>query len=235
MLDTRISYPDKYKSALKGYYNDIFGPFAAYVRAGLGKLAGLAADTVCVSHGPALTASGFLGYALKMYGEWSAQQPAPPPEVKRLPVFYCSAYGYTARIAERAVAEIKKAFPRAETAAYNIIESDLGDLAAIMNGSDGFMIGSPTLNRDAVPPVRDLLARIDAINMQKKPIGVFGSYGWSGEAVPSIIAGLAALRFNVVGEGFKVNFNPSETELEKMTEYAKEFCAKCAAFRAVKN
>ncbi|MDR1905371.1 MAG: FprA family A-type flavoprotein [Clostridiales bacterium] len=221
VTDTRISYPEKYKTALKGYFNDIFSPFIPYVRAGLEKLESVEFDTACVSHGPVLTDRGFLECALESYKTWSKEKTR---TALCLPVFYCSAYGYTRKLAETAVSEIKKLVKDAETSAYDIIEHNMEDLASVMNGSDGFMIGSPTLNRNAVSPVRELLAMIDVINGQKKPIGVFGSYGWSGEAVPSIVAELKSLRLQTIGEGLKINFYPSEDDLEKMRLYTKEFC-----------
>ena len=47
---------------------------------------------------------------------------------------------------------------------------------------------------------------------------MFGSYGWSGEAVPALVARLTALKLNVVGEGLKACFVPSEAELAKAFE-----------------
>ena len=108
--------------------------------------------------------------------------------------------------------------PSAECKTYNIIDFDLATLAAELNGSNAFAIGSPTLNADAVPPVWNLIASIDAINIKKRPVAVFGSYGWSGEAVPAIVARLTALKLNVVGEGLKACFVPSEAELAKAFE-----------------
>ena len=53
----------------------------------------------------------------------------------------------------------------------------MAQLHALINHCKAFAVGSPTLNRDAVPPVWNLLAGADAINSGKKPALVFGSYG----------------------------------------------------------
>ncbi|MDR3293606.1 MAG: FprA family A-type flavoprotein [Clostridiales bacterium] len=221
MIDSRVVYRTRYEAAFQEYYDAIFAPFAPYVRAGLNKLAALDYDTVCVSHGPILTAGDFLVPALKRYEKWSIE---PPKTALLLPVFYCSAYGYTKRLALTAVDTVKQIFPDAECRAYDIIENDLDDLARIMNASDGFLLGSPTINRDAVSPAHALLSRVDAINSQKKPAAVFGSYGWSGEAVSSLSGRLASLRLKPTGEGFRAVFAPSDTELDGMREFVKEFC-----------
>ena len=78
--------------------------------------------------------------------------------------------------------------------------------------------GEDTLNADAVPPVWNLIASVDAINIKKRPAAVFGSYGWSGEAVPAIVARLTALKLNVVGEGLKAYFVPGDADLSKAFE-----------------
>jgi flavorubredoxin len=85
------------------------------------------------------------------------------------------------------------------------------------------MIGSPTINKDAVPPVWSLLSCVDAINNQKKKVGVFGSFGWSGEAVPSLISRLNSLRLKVVDDGFKCVFSPSKKDLDTFLEYVDAF------------
>lgn len=219
MLDTKIIYPDCYKKEFRSYYEGIFAPFKPYVLAGLEKLKNLDYDMACVSHGPVLTEEGLLPYTKEKYLEWSTPEVGPAV----IPVFYCSAYGCTRALAEEAVKTIKAAYPEAVSEAYDIIKHPMGELCEILNKSAGFMIGSPTLNKDAVAPAWNLLAALDVINMQKKPIGVFGSYGWSGEGVPSMVGRLKGLRLNVIGEGYKANLVPSEDELQGMTAYTEEF------------
>ena len=67
-------------------------------------------------------------------------------------------------------------------------------LQGLLNRSDAFGIGSPTINADAVAPVWNLLSHVDAINNRKRPALVFGSYGWSGEAVPKKVSALSLFR-----------------------------------------
>ena len=62
-FDYNIAYPDKYETALKYYFDAIFGPFKPYVQKGLAKIADLDYTTVCTSHGPILTQGCRLEYA----------------------------------------------------------------------------------------------------------------------------------------------------------------------------
>ena len=140
-----------------------------------------------------------------------------------MPVFYTSAYGNTRKIASAIREGVLEAKPDAAVDCFDVIEHDMGRLAALLNSSDAFALGSPTINGDAVPPAWMLLAHVDAVNNKKKPVLVFGSYGWSGEAVPNLSARLAGLRMSLFGEGYKVCFVPSEEDLARARELGKAF------------
>ena len=220
VLDEHIVYPDAYESALKYYFDCIFGPFLPWVRKGLEKLAPLEIDMACTSHGPVLTRGGRLENALEKYALWSREEPAGP---KKIPVFYCSAYGNTAKLAEAVRRGILRAFPEAKCEACNIIERDMAELAALLNGSDAFAIGCMTLNRDAVPPIYTLLAHADAVNIAKRPAALFGSYGWSGEGFANTAARLNSLKCRVFDEQFKVTLVPSEEDIRAAEAFGERF------------
>ena len=222
MLDKDIDNVEGYKEAFKGYYDAIFGPFKTFVVAGMAKIAKYPFETVCPSHGPVLTKDGLLPYVLDSYRAWS--KPV-KNAVKTVPVFYCSAYGCTAKLAAAIVDGVKEVIPDAACEAYDLIKNDMADMRAKINSCDACAIGSPTLTSDAVPPVWDLLAGVDAINSRKKPVAVFGSYGWSGEAVPNLIARVSGLKMAVVGEGFKVCFVPTAEDLAAAKEYGKQLAS----------
>ena len=105
---------------------------------------------------------------------------------------------------------------------------DMGEMAERLNSSDAFALGSPTINGEAVPPAWMLLSHVDAINNKKKPVLVFGSYGWSGEAVPNLQTRLTGLKMKVFGDGLKVCFVPSGADLEKAKALGTEFGASLA-------
>nr|MDD6335368.1 FprA family A-type flavoprotein [bacterium] len=226
MRDSDIAYPGAYQRAFKLYFDAIFGPFLPYVRAGLGKLKALDVDTVCPSHGPVLHRGCQLENAMEAYAQWSAEQ-------KRgqlfVPIFYCSAYGNTARLAQAIAGGIRQALPDADVQCLDINDNDGARLAAAINTCDAFAIGTPTINADAVAPVWQLLAQVDAIHARKKPVLAFGSYGWSGEAVGNICARLSGLKCAVFGEGLKVCFVPSEQDIQRAGETGYAFGQAIAA------
>lgn len=219
VFDYKIKYADDYELALKNYYDAIFGPFRNYVIDGLRKISDLQIDFACTSHGPILTESK-LDFVIEKYKEWSRIF---ENHVKTIPIFYCSAYGNTFKLAEKIKEGILSRINDADVVIYNIIDYDLSFLHTKLNQSDAFLIGSPTINRDTVPPVWNLLSGLDAINNQKKFAGVFGSFGWSGEAINFIADRLKSLKLNVFGDGFKINFVPSENDLDNAKQFGYSF------------
>ncbi len=219
-FDYNVTKPEAYEQSLKEYYDAIFGPFPSYVRKGLDKIDGLAIDFICTSHGPILTKDGRMNYALEKYNQWCDVK---PNQVPLIPVFYCSAYGNTRKLAQKIAEGIAEVLPDAQVDVFDIIKHDMGELTAKLNRSDAFAIGSPTINRDAVPPVWQLLSHVDAVNSGKRLTLVFGSYGWSGEAAANIKARLEGLKMKVFSDGFRVVFVPTEEDLANAKALGKEF------------
>lgn len=223
MVDVRMRQSDwgKYTSAMVNYYNAIFSPFKPYVLKGLEKIKDLDIEYVCTSHGPILTKGGSqLSQVLEFYR--SQSQPELHTQ-KRIPIFYTSAYHNTGELAKAIAEGVQEAFPDAEVEFYDIIHCSMDELAAKLNSCDGCLIGSPTINRDAVPPVWNLLAHVDAVNFAKRPVALFGSYGWSGEAIPNLRGRLEGLKAKVFDTDFRVVFVPTEEELQKAREFGKAF------------
>lgn len=222
MLDSRMRDCDRdgYFEAMAGYYDAIFGPFKPYVVKGLDRLEQLDPDCVCTSHGPVLTRGCLLPEIRKFYREESTPKAR---EGKLIPIFYTSAYHNTEKLAEAIAEGVREALPAADVETYNIIENDMTELAGLLNGCDAFLLGSPTINRDAVPPSWDLLAHVDAVNFAKRPVALFGSYGWSGEAFANLRARLCGLKADVWPDDLKVVFTPSKDDLDRAREFGKAF------------
>lgn len=218
-VDNKIHYPEKYLKALRYYYDCIFGPFKEHVLAGLDKIKGLEIDVVCPSHGPVL----FQGFrdVMEKYREWSSTV-LKKNEVKKVLISYVSAYGCTTRMAE-AMKAAMESVGKLDIEMIDVLDADLGKMKEKMEEADALLFGSPTINRDALKPIWDLMSVIDALINKGKLCGAFGSYGWSGEAVKMLEERLRGLKLNVFGEGIRANLVPSQEELEKVKEYAVNF------------
>ena len=172
---------------------------------------------ICPSHGPVLTER--IAVTMESYRAWSTH--AAVSNTKQALILYVSAYGCTRAIAETMAETLKE--QGLEVICTDVLERSLNDIKEDIDRCDGLLLGTPTINRDALKPIWDVTTVIDAIRNKGKPAGVFGSYGWSGEGVPMITERLRGLKLNVLGEGLKINFVPSASELESAREYALEF------------
>lgn len=212
-LFSKVTASDNYRVALKVYYDCIFSPFRKFVQNGLQKIAALDLRLVCPSHGPIL--DDCIQKVVDTYARWSA-----PEEISHYAVIaYASAYGYTRSLAEAAESTLKEN-------GYAVKLFDLGVtppeiVAGEANRADLLFIGSPTFNRDALLPIWEFVAHLSAVANAGKKVGVFGSYGWSGEGVPLVVEHLKQMKYQVQGEGFRAVFKPSDSEIASMKEYVK--------------
>lgn len=197
--------------AYKYYFDMIMGPFKKYVLEALDKIKDLDYEMIATGHGPILRTN--LPYYINLYREWAEEGLPKKKDVQEIVIAYVSAYGYTESLAQ-ALQEGLETAGTFEVKVFDLVYADLDEVVQAIDEADGLLVGSPTINGDALPPVWQLLIRLSPIVHAEKVALAFGAYGWSGEAVPAIESRLKALRMNVM-PGFKVNFKPSEVELEK--------------------
>jgi len=100
-----------------------------------------------------------------------------------------------------------------------LTETAPGDVLDRIETSQALIIGSPTINGDAVKPVWDLLSSLATIKLRGKVGAAFGSYGWSGEAVGMIEDRLKSLKFRIPEPGVKFTLVPTAEELKSCREF----------------
>lgn len=207
---------DDYFDEMKYYFDVIMGPFKRFVLMGLDRIKDLNIDIVAPSHGP-VHIDDVQKY-VELYKTWAEVQKS---NEKNVQIFYVSAYGNTEKVANYIADKINDKGVKAE--AHEITSMDINDIVALIEKSNGILMGSPTINQDAVKPVWDVLSLVCAITNRGKAAGAFGSYGWSGEGVPMMTERLKSLKFNVVHEGVRFKFVPSEDEFKKIDEFVDKF------------
>lgn len=198
----------EYARDFQYYFDHIFRPFKEHVRHGLQLIEPLPLKLIAPSHGPLVR--GRIAEVQRQYREW-ASYPAPVPEGSLL-VFYVSAYGLTGQLAQ-AVAEGAQA-AGVRTALHDLVGTEIPAVLDDIEAADALAVGSCTINGDAVKPVWDLLSSLATLKLRGKWAAAFGSYGWSGEAVPMIEERLKSLKFRLAAPGVRVKFTPKPEDLE---------------------
>ena len=205
-----------YTKEMKYYFDVIMGPFKKFVNAGLNKIENLEKDMVAPSHGPVHIND--IDKFTKLYREWAKEATI---DEKNIQIFYVSAYGNTKLMAKSIAKIIEDKKIKAEI--HEITTTDLNEMIELVNNSSGIIIGSPTINQDAVEPTWNLLAHVSAIINRGKAASAFGSYGWSGEAVPMLNNRLKELKFKTLSEGLKFNFVPSKEDFAAAENFVEDF------------
>lgn len=207
-----------YLQEMKYYFDVIMGPFKKFVIMGLNKIKDLDLELVATSHGPVHTTD--IDKYLDLYKKWSQED---KPKDKNIQIFYVSAYGNTEKMAKYIAKGLNEKGIKAES--HEITSMDLGEAVNLIENSTGVLMGSPTINQDAVKPVWDLLSLVCAITNRNKFASAFGSYGWSGEGVSLMIDRLKGLKFKVLEEGLRFKLVPSKEELKKADEFVEKIAS----------
>lgn len=209
---------DIYKRALKEYFEAIMHPFLAQVRKGIERVKSLNPEYIAVSHGLVLDNS-VIEEVVDLYDDLSVLPKKLDKPLVLIP--YASAYGYTEKMVEIIKDTIETVLNgEVYIKTYDLIFADREEIIKQIPICDAFLVGSSTIVRDTVKVVWNLLSEMDYETTKGKLASAFGSYGWSGEAVDNIIQREKQLMFKVV-EGLKIKFNPSESQIEQIVEYAK--------------
>ena len=220
VLNQHVENKEDYYESLKYYFDCIFGPYKPYVLKALKKVDKLKVNAILPGHGPVLTEKP--NEIIELYREWSTPKVKDPNEPKLVTLSYVSAYGYTGELAEE-IAKGIRSVGNFKTKIYDIIEHEMSEIVKSIEDSEGILFGSPTIVSELLPPVRNLLTELNPIIHGGKLAAAFGSYGWSGEAIPRIETRLEELSMKPYLPSLKINFKPSEDELKLAYDFGVGF------------
>ncbi len=125
-------------------------------------------------------------------------------------VIYASGLGRTKKMAE-AIADGAMTIPGVEVVlkdAYDALPEDVKDAEAIA-------LGGSTYNYKLIKSMDPFLKELAKLDLKER-IGVaFGSYGWSGEGVPTLIIRMKSFGIKVIEPGTTVVQVPTKEDIEK--------------------
>ena len=219
---SKLKDRSKYVFTFSHYFRSIMEPFKSFVRQGLAKIENLPITMVLNSHGPFMDTVEDIESAKANYAKWAK---ADSKVKKRVVISFVSSYGYTKEIATTIYDELIKIHDL-DILIFDIIDEPQPVMMETIANADALMIGSPTIVGDALRPVYDMLNSMDTFTMMGKKATAFGSYGWSGEAVPNILERAKQLKMRVSDQGLKIKARASEAQKEEIREFARNFVSK---------
>jgi flavorubredoxin len=219
--DTRL-FNDRvgdFRFAFEYYYAHIMRPFKTHVLEALKLIDPLPLKLIAPTHGPILRSARAATWPAT--GSFPATTRSSNPSssgavpLRTLLVFYLSAYGSTARMAE-AICAGAEAVPGVRVSLYDLEGGESEPFVDLIEAADALALGSPTVNGDAAKPIWDLLSSLAVVNLKGKVGAAFGSYGWSGEAVPMIEDRLRGLKLRVPVAGLRLKLIPPRPRADRV-------------------
>ncbi len=221
-LSTPIYFEELFDEGLRDfqpesieYYTKFMRPFKDSVVEALEKIQKLKLEMIAPGFGPILKKN--IQKYLNLYKELSSVKKS---EKKRALIFYATSYGGTFKIAKKIGEGLNE----------NGVEAELYDLMGIsiddkildkIEEADALIVGSNTVNADAMKEVWYLLSSLGSINLRNKIGFAFGTYAWSGEAARLIENRLRDLRLKVPEEHFRAMLIPTEDDFYNAKEVGK--------------
>ena len=198
------------------YYDCLHAAQARQIELALDKLASVSPKFYAPGHGSIIRYS--LSRLTHDYRNWSQQQ---KDQELKVALIYASAYGNTATLAQALAKGITKAGVAVES--INCEYADTAEIEAAVQKCDGFIIGSPTLGGHMPTQVQTALGIVLSTATKTKLAGVFGSFGWSGEAVDDIETKLKDAGYRLGFEPIRVKFKPNDITLQQCKETGTDF------------
>lgn len=188
------------------YYANILLPLSGFIAKALEKVGGLGLtfSIIAPDHGPIWRKE--TGGIINSYARWAEQK-----RTDKAVVVYDTMWGSTATMA-RAIGE-GLAEGGTTVKLMPMGSSHRSDVATEMLDAGALLVGSPTINNTIFPTVADVLTYLKGLRPKGLVGAVFGSYGWSGEAVKDIAAYLKDMKVELIGEPMKVKYVPDAAAL----------------------
>lgn len=213
LFNDLVDQCDLFNEAIK-YFANILNPFSQILLKKLNEITALnlPIDIIATSHGVIWRDNPM--QIVEKYAQWADNF-----QQNQISVLYATMWNGTKTLAEKIAEGIRKADPAVKIKLMNITKSDMNDLATEVFRSKMVVIGSPTIGNSILPPVAGFIHMLKELKFKNKKAAAFGCYGWSGESVKVLNEAMAAAGFQIVGEGFRNQWNPDV----KMQSEAVEF------------
>ncbi len=215
-----------YQEDRRYYFDCVIAPYAKQITNSLEKLTEKDAQIYATGHGP-LVRYG-LHELTANYQEWLQEQKSKSLSVA---LIYASAYGNTGTLANAIARGITKAGVGVES--LNAETADPTEIKNAIEKSAGFIMGSPTLGGHAPTQIQTALGLVLANATKDKLAGVFGSFGWSGEAIDLLENKFKDAGYSFGFETIRVKFKPTDAILKTCEEAGTDFAQ--AIKKTVKN
>lgn len=206
-------------SESKRYFATIVSKYSKFVLRAIEKVKNLGIDIeiIAPSHGPVYRKNPIK--IVELFERWSRDVPE-----KRVVIVYGSMYGNTKKIAE--VLEENINSEGIDTAVHDISYGDISFILRDLLNAPAVIFGCPTYDGNIFPPLRHLVNLLEIKRLQRKIIGLFGTYAWGGNALSQLKKILVEMGHEVIEPIVSVKGAPTIDDLEKIKSLAKKIASR---------
>lgn len=199
------------------YYANILLPYSALIPKTFKKVeeAGIEPAIIAPDHGPVWRNDTNIKKILGFYSSWAEQKPQ-----KKAVVVFDTMWGSTELMA-RAISEGLES-ECVYVKLMSLKGNHRSDVATELLDAGALVTGSPTINNNMFPTVADVMTYLKGLKPKNLVGAVFGSYGWSGEAVRQLEAIFDDMKIELAGESIKAEYVPDNEVLAQCYNLGKQ-------------
>jgi len=205
---------EKYSEEAVRYLSNIVGAYSATLQAALAKLKSLDIDVIAPTHGPVWRDDP--QRIIDLYDKFSSGGANPG-----ITIVHGSMYGFTEKVTE----EVARGGRSTGLKDLEVLDSSRVHPSYLVSEAwkrRGLIIGSPTYESRAFPPVSNFLGLVEKKKLKDRVAGIYGSYGWGGGSAKEIKDTAETLNWNLVSSPVEFNGDPSEDQLESGFELGRK-------------
>jgi flavorubredoxin len=197
------------------YFGEIMMPFRIMGQKAMEKIRDLEIEMIAPSHGPIHRNPERILSAYKRWVNGETKQKAT--------IVYVTMWNSTEKMIQPITETL--ASEGIETALYNLVSADIGDIAKDLVDSKAIVLGAPTVLGGAHPLAVYASYLVKALRPPLKFGVVLSSYGWGGGAIKHVQEMLGSSKLEVVG-ALEINGPPTENDIKQIVEIGKTLAKK---------
>jgi len=203
----------------KTYYANILMPLAPLITRKIQEVVqmGIPIAMIAPSHG--LIWRSDPSKIIKAYLDWSAGV-----SENKVVIVYDTMWGSTDKMARAIVEGV--ASQGVDAKLLKLRAADPTEIVTEILDAKAVIVGSPTINNGIFPTLGAFLTHITGLKPKGKLWGFFGSYGWGGGAVKSMVETAKKAGFEVHETSIEVKYVPDQEDLKKCFEFGQQIAAK---------
>jgi len=192
------------------YFANILMPYAHLIIQLMKNISemGLEIDFIANDHGPIFRRD--INNVFDWYNNWAQQSPD-----NRAIIIYDSMWGSTQKMAKVIAEGVQSGGGKPTLLPLSGVHRS--DVALELLEAGALIAGSPTLNNNVFPTLADVMSYLKGLRRKNLVGAVFGSFGWSGEAVELLKSALEEMNVELIGE-HKTQYVPSVKSLNACFE-----------------